>query len=135
MNLHPFIIIVTGMLILLWAYAAFSKLFNLGQFQHALMIQVFPRWVGKILVYVLPLSELILIGLLLIPQTRLIGMYSSFFMMGAFTLYVGGVVFKIYDQYPCACGGLFARLGWSNHFKVNIVLTLIAMAGVILMEL
>ncbi|MBB5646300.1 MauE/DoxX family redox-associated membrane protein [Pedobacter cryoconitis] len=135
MNLHPFIIIVTGMLILLWAYAAFSKLFNLAQFQHALMIQVFPRWVGKILVYVLPLSELILVGLLLIPQTRLIGMYSSFFMMGAFTLYVGGVVFKIYDQYPCACGGLFARLGWSNHFKVNIVLTLIALAGVILMEI
>lgn len=135
MNLHPFIIIITGMLVLLWAYAALSKLFNLHQFKQALMTQVFPQWVGKILVYVLPLSELILVGLLLIPQTRLIGMYSSFFMMGAFTLYVGGVVFKIYDQYPCACGGLFAKLGWSNHFKVNIVLTLIALAGVILMEI
>ena len=135
MNLHPFIIIITGVLVLLWAYAALSKLFNLHQFHEALMTQVFPRWVGKILLYVLPLSELIVVGLLIIPQTRLIGMYSSLFMMGAFTLYVGGAVFQIYEQYPCACGGLFARLGWQKHFKVNVVLTLIALAGVILMEI
>lgn len=135
MNLHPFIIIITGVLVLLWAYAALSKLFNLHQFHQALMTQVFPRWAGKILLYALPLSELVLVGLLIIPQTRLIGMYSSLFMMGAFTLYVGGAVFQIYDQYPCACGGLFAKLGWYNHFKVNIVLTLIALAGVILMEI
>ncbi|MBB5637843.1 general stress protein CsbA [Pedobacter cryoconitis] len=134
MNPHPFIIIITGLLILLWAYASFSKIFDMHKFQHALMTQVFPRWVGKILTYVLPLTEIALIVLLLIPQTRLTGMYSSLFLMGVFTLYVGGAVFQIYERYPCACGGLFARMGWYKHFKVNIILTLIALAGVILME-
>ncbi|CAM4423765.1 Methylamine utilisation protein MauE [Pedobacter westerhofensis] len=135
MNPHPFIILITGLLILLWAYASFSKLFDLKQFNHALMIQVFPRWLGKILLFALPISEIALIVLLLIPETRLIGMYSSMFLMALFTLYVGGAVFHIYDRHPCACGGLFGRLGWHKHFKVNIMLTLIALAGVILMEI
>lgn len=134
MNLHPVIIFISGILIILWMYAAVSKLTNLNQFSHALMTQVFPKWVGKILLYVLPLTELILVGLLIYSRTRLFGMYASLFLLFAFTLYVGGAVFHIYDRHPCACGGLFNRLGWHKHFKLNIMLTIVALAGVILME-
>ncbi|HEY0177708.1 MAG TPA: MauE/DoxX family redox-associated membrane protein [Pedobacter sp.] len=135
MNPHPFIILITGLLALLWAYASFSKLFNMHRFKQAMMTQVFPRWVGKIFIYTLPLTEIGLIVLLFIPQTRLLGMYASLFLMILFTLYVGGAVFQVYERYPCACGGLFSRLGWYKHFKVNIMLTLVALVGVILMEL
>ena len=134
MNLHPLIIFVTGLLIILWAYTVYAKLADLHRFQHALMTQVFPKWVGKVLLYLLPLSELVLIVLLILPGTRLLGMYASLFMLVLFTLYVGGAVFHIYDRHPCACGGLFNNLGWHRHFKVNIFLTLIALVGVILME-
>jgi hypothetical protein len=135
MNLHPFIILFTGLMIILWAYTAFSKIFNFHKFKQAMVTQVFPSWMGKILMFVLPIIEFAIVALLLFPQTRLIGMYSSLFLMILFTLYVGGAVFHIYDRHPCACGGLFARLGWSKHFKVNIMLTLVALVGVILMEL
>lgn len=135
MNPHPFIILITGFLIILWAYASFSKLFDLNRFQHAMMTQVFPKWIGKIFTYLVPLVEIAIIVLLLIPETRLIGMYSSMFLMFLFTLYVGGAVFQIYERHPCACGGLFGRLGWHKHFKVNIMLTIVALAGVVLMEL
>jgi len=135
MNLHPFIIFITGLLIILWAYTALSKLFDFNKFKYAMKIQVFPRWIGSILVYMLPVLELALVVLLIVPSTRLIGMYSSLFLMVLFTLYVGGAVFHIYDRNPCACGGLFNRLGWHKHFKVNIVLTLIALAGAVLMEI
>jgi hypothetical protein len=135
MNPHPFIILITGLLVILWGYASISKLTNLSEFQHAMMAQVFPKWVGRILIYVVPLAEIAMIVLLLIPSTRLIGMYASLFTMIAFTLYVGGAVFKLYLRTPCACGGLFNKLGWYRHFKVNIVLSLIALVGVVLMEL
>lgn len=135
MNPQPFIIIITGFLILLWAYASLSKVFNFYKFKQAMLTQVFPRWVGKIFSYLVPLVELVIIVLLVMPDTRLIGMYASLFLMGLFTLYVGGAVFQIYERHPCACGGLFARMGWYKHFKVNIVLTFIALAGVILMQL
>lgn len=135
MNPHPFIILVTGLLIILWAYSSFSKLYELKKFKHAMLSQVFPKWIGKILIYLVPLSEIIMIILLLITNTRLIGMYASFFIMLAFTIYVGAAVMGLYARRPCACGGLFSRLGWNKHLKVNIVLTLIALVGVLLMEL
>ena len=134
MNPHPFIIIITAFLILLWAYASLSKLFNFKEFKQAMAVQIFPQWIGKIMVYLVPLTELILVLLLILPQTRLEGMYASLFLMTLFTLYIGGAVFQIYERTPCACGGLFERMQWKRHFKVNIVITLIALAGVILME-
>lgn len=135
MNPHPFIILITGLLIILWVYSSFSKLYDLSNFKHAMMTQVFPEWIEKILIYLVPLSEIVMVILLLIPSTRLIGMYSSLFTMIAFTLYVAGTVFGLYERRPCACGGLFSRLGWERHLKVNIVLTLIALVGVLIMEL
>lgn len=134
MTIHPFIILVTGFIVILWAYTALSKLFDFNKFKQAMLTQVFPRWIGKILIYALPVVELTLVALLIFPETRLLGMYASLFLMVLFTLYVGGAVYNIYDQHPCACGGLFARLGWNKHFKVNIVLTLITLVGVVLME-
>lgn len=134
MNTYPFIIIITAFLVVLWAYAALSKLFHLAEFRQAMSVQVFPVWLGKILTLVLPLSELFLIALLIIPSSRLTGMYGSFFLMGLFTLYIGGAVFKIYERTPCACGGLFARLGWQTHLKLNIVLTLISLTGILLLS-
>lgn len=135
MNPHPFIILITGLLVILWGYSSISKLTNLDEFRTAMMTQVFPKWLSRILIYLVPLIEIAWIVLLLIPSTRLIGMYASLFTMIAFTLYVGGAVFKLYLRTPCACGGLFNKLGWQKHFRVNIVLSIIALVGVVLMEL
>jgi len=134
MNIHPFIIIICGLLIILWTYSSVSKLTEFGKFKQAMLTQVFPRWVGHLLIYLLPVIELSLAGLLLFKETRYYGMYASFFLMLLFTLYVGGAVLHIYSKYPCACGGLFNRLGWAKHFIVNIVLTIIALIGVLLIE-
>jgi uncharacterized membrane protein YqaE (UPF0057 family) len=62
-------------------------------------------------------------------------MYISLFMMVVFTVYVSGIIFRVYDVYPCPCGGVFSRIGWKKHFRVNLLLTLIAVVGVVLMEM
>lgn len=135
MNLHPFIILISGLLIILWTYSSFSKVFELDKFKHAMATQVFPKWIGKIFVFIIPLSEIAIIALLILPDTRLIGMYASFIMMLAFTIYVAGSVFGVYERKPCACGGLFGRLGWNRHLNLNAILTLLAFTGIILMKL
>lgn len=134
MNTYPFVIIVSILLIIMWAYAAVSKLVALQDFKQALATQVFPVWVGKILVWILPVAELGIAGLLLFKKTQLLGMYASFGLMLLFTLYVGGAVYNIYERYPCACGGLFAKLGWKKHFRLNIFFTLVSIIGIILLE-
>lgn len=134
MNTYPFIIIITVFLVALWAYASLSKILNLAEFKQAMALQVFPDWFGKMLIILVPLAELILIGLLLVPASRLLGMYGSFFMMSAFTMYIAGALLHLYERTPCACGGLFARLGWRAHLRLNIVLTLISLAGIMLLS-
>lgn len=134
MNTYPFIIIISILLIIMWAYAAISKLIELEQFKQSLATQVFPPWIGKILVWVLPIVELGIVALLLFKNTQIIGMYASFAMMLLFTLYVGGAVYNIYERHPCACGGLFAKLGWKKHFRVNVFFMLLSMIGIVLLE-
>lgn len=134
MSTYPFVIIISILLVIMWAYAAISKLLYLSTFKEALATQVFPEWIGKILVWVLPSSELAIAGLLLFQKTQILGMYASFGLMLLFSLYVGGAVYNIYERTPCACGGLFTKLGWKKHFRVNIFFTIISIIGIILLE-
>lgn len=134
MNLHYFITLITVLLVILWAYSALVKLANLKKFRYAMRTQVFPAWIGEIFVYLIPIVEIALIVLLLYPATRLLGMYSSMFTLILFTLYVSGAALRIYERFPCACGGIFGKLGWSKHLRINILLSLIALAGAVLME-
>jgi len=135
MSTYPFTLLITAFLVLLWTYALLSKLFFFSRFKRAMLTQVFPRWLSRIMTYLLPFTELMIIVLLLFANTRLLGMYASLILMGLFTFYVAGAVFRVYERHPCPCGGLFGRLGWHKHFKVNIMLTFIALIGVILMQL
>ncbi|WP_370632929.1 MauE/DoxX family redox-associated membrane protein [Mucilaginibacter sp. UR6-11] len=131
MNTDPFIILITALLIILWLYASLSKLFHFSNFKDSMSIQAFPAWLGKILTIVLPVIELTIVALLMVPATRLAGMCCSFLLMCMFTLYIAGAVFKLYRRMPCACGGLFNKLNWREHLNVNIILTIISLAGIL----
>lgn len=130
----PFILIITATLIVLWAYSSISKLMDMTRFHKGLKTQVFPKWIGEIIFWTLPAAELAMVVLLWMQDTRLLGMYLSAFLMLAFTIYIGGAVYQFYDRYPCPCGGIFRGMGWNKHFKVNLLLTLISVLGVLLME-
>lgn len=135
MNTIPiFIIVITAILVLLWAYSSISKFLDLPRFRRGLKSQVFPKWMGEILFWTLPATELILIALLWLPDTRLFGMYLSALLMLSFTIYIGGAVYGFYDRYPCPCGGIFRGMRWNTHLKVNFILTCVSVAGILLME-
>lgn len=122
------------MFILLWGYASLPKLFNMKYFREVLDSQAIPKWINPYLTWLLPITEIVVMILLIFPSTRIIGMYGSLILMFIFTLYVSGIIIRIYDIYPCPCGGLFTRLGWKRHFKINIVLTLVAIIGIALIS-
>lgn len=127
--------VIVVLFILLWAYAALPKFFNMKRFGEILETQAIPKWLAVVLKWTLPVAELGTVYLLLVPETRLPGMYISFFMMLVFTLYVGGIIFQVYDVYPCPCGALFRRMGWKKHYRVNLILTAVALLGILLMEM
>ncbi|RQO70236.1 hypothetical protein DBR43_19600 [Pedobacter sp. KBW06] len=135
MGMSVLIYTIIALFIALWIYAAVPKLRNIKYFKEVLKSQAIPKWSVPWLSWMLPVVELGTVVLLIIPETRLRGMYISLLMMTVFTVYVSGIIYQVYDIYPCPCGGVFSRIGWKKHFKVNLLLTLIAAVGVVLMEM
>jgi hypothetical protein len=111
--------------ILLWVYAAFSKLMTFEKFQAQLsqspMLTSFAFWVA----WMVPLIEIGLAFLLWIKSSRFIGLLASFTLMTMFS----GYIFLItrYSAFiPCSCGGILEKLSWDQHLLFNLCLVVAA---------
>lgn len=127
------IYLIVALFILLWTYTSLPKFFKFKRYKEILASQAIPKWSVSTLAWLIPIAELAVVGLLLLPQTRLLGLYASFLLMLIFTIYVGGIMLSAYDRYPCPCGAMFRRMGWRKHFRVNIYLSSIALIGILLL--
>lgn len=122
--------IVCFLLILLWMYAAVSKLINFPLFRLQMQRQVLPVFLKGRLIYILPFIEILAALLLLFELTLRLGLYLSALLMCAFTIYVGLAVFKVLGKVPCSCGGIISGLGWRVHFIFNIFCLLLTILGI-----
>lgn len=122
--------IVLFLLVLLWVYAAVSKLSDLQRFQSQMNKQVLPDTLKPVLIFLLPIVEIATAVTLIFDRTRLAGLFLSLGLMLAFTLYVGLAVFKVYPRIPCTCGGILSQMGWQLHFAFNIFYLLLTAVGI-----
>lgn len=117
-------------LVLLYVYAAASKLADPGAFGRELHRQPFPPEAADALLYLLPLSELAAAGMLLFGRTLSTGLKLSLVLLVFFTGYILLAVLGYWQHIPCACGGIISRLTWGQHLVFNclfIALNLIAL--------
>lgn len=126
--------IIPAIFIFLFVYTALSKLFA-----HKIFTQVLTETplIGSIAVYIaiaIPVFELMVALLLLIPHTRRWGLYSAFGLMLIFTLYIGYMI-AFTPNRPCTCGGVLEKMTWTQHLLFNIGFTLLALAGILLLPL
>jgi putative oxidoreductase len=108
------------MLILLWATTAASKLGNLNGFQSDLDKQVFTKTFNGILLYAVPIAELVAAALLTFEKTRFVGLAVSLFLISAFTAYIILTLSGFFNKVPCSCGGVLKFLGWKAHLYFNL---------------
>jgi len=124
--------IISYLYILLFVYAAVSKLSEFENFQAELgqspLLSAFTGWVSV----VIPAAELLIALLLAFPKFRLIALYLAFSMMVMFTAYII-IVLNFSAYVPCSCGGILGKLGWTAHLVFNIFFTVMALAAIILM--
>ncbi|SHK71835.1 hypothetical protein SAMN05444371_3438 [Epilithonimonas mollis] len=69
--------------------------------------------------YAVIISEMVIAILLSVPKFRLIGLYASFGIMSAFTVYIY-LILNFSDFIPCSCGGILEKMGWTEHLIFNI---------------
>jgi putative oxidoreductase len=114
-----FVFLVIWLYIVLYGYTAIDKLWNVGTFIDAINVQVFPKVLTPYIAWGIPVIELILFSLLIIPKTQHLGLYLATGLMLVFTIYVGwGAVQDVGDR-PCGCAGIFSTLKWHEHFQLN----------------
>jgi putative oxidoreductase len=124
--------IIVGLVILLFVYAAVSKLANFDLSRRQMLIQVFPLWLSAILVWAIPLAELIAATMLLFSNTMLRGLYLSCLLMTVFTGYIALVLLHLFKKVPCSCGGILQHMSWETHLVFNAVFLILIIVTIIL---
>lgn len=117
--------------ILLWIYAATSKILELEQFRIQISQVAFLKPLAGILIVLVPFIEYVLAFLLLLNKTRALGLLGSAILMSLFTIYIAGMI-HFSPQLPCSCGGIINNLTWQQHLLFNLLFTGLGITGVFL---
>ena len=128
MKTHAFPLFVSSVLVLLFGYTAFSKLLTLSAFEDDLSRIPFISGGASVLAPAIPMTELVIMLLLLFPATWLKGLYFSAGLLSVFTAYLIGMLL-LAPEVPCSCGGVISGMGWWEHVGMNAGFIGLAVAG------
>lgn len=121
--------IISCLFIILFVYAAFTKLMDYQKFTVQIgqspLLMALSGWIA----WMVPTVEIVVALMLSFPKIRLLGMYASFTLMTMFTVYIV-MILNFADHVPCSCGGILEKLGWTEHLIFNISFMLLALVGI-----
>jgi hypothetical protein len=122
--------IICILFVILFIYAATSKLFDYDNFKAQLgrspLLARFWNWI-----WLVPVIEIVIAALLPIPKTQLVGLYASFSLMTMFTAYIVAIL-GFSEFIPCSCGGVLSHMSWNGHLWFNATFIFLALTGIIL---
>ncbi|WP_316811453.1 MauE/DoxX family redox-associated membrane protein [Pedobacter heparinus] len=121
----------SGILILVFFYSGLDKLWHLNSFGNIVSKSPLIGHYSELIMWLVPVSELVICILLFIPKFRFVGFCLSFLMMLCFTLYIGYMIAYV-PQLPCNCGGITKYMNWHQHLYFNVGLTLLALWGILI---
>ena len=111
--------------IFLFLYAAYSKIADHQRFENGLSRVALIGSAASYLAWIVPLSEIFIAVLLIIPQTYKLGLGAFVGLMAAFTVYIISMLLWA-TKLPCHCGGVIEQLSWTQHVWFNLAFIAIA---------
>ncbi|SRX52217.1 MauE/DoxX family redox-associated membrane protein [Aequorivita sp. CIP111184] len=123
--------IISLLFILLFVYAALSKLLDYETFQIQLAQSPLLSAYAGIVSVLVPSIEILLAVLLVIPRFRFPALIGCFWLMVMFTAYIV-IILNFSDFVPCSCGGVLEKLSWTEHLFFNISFIILAVVGILL---
>jgi len=123
---------VIGLICLaLFALSAYEKLIDQERFTAGLSKV---KFIGDYAVYValaVPIVEIIISILLIIPATQKLGLYAFAALMSIFTVYIASMLLWA-EKLPCHCNLIVEKLSFNEHLIFNIGFILLALLGIYL---
>ncbi|MBV9960761.1 MAG: hypothetical protein JO072_00820 [Parafilimonas sp.] len=116
---------------LLFTYAAFSKLQDVQMFKAQLLKFPLIGYAAVFLSWAIPVAEIITALLLFIPQFQYAGFIVSTILLTAFTLFLI-VMVSFEKSLPCSCGGVIAKLTWREHIVFSLFFLILSLLGIYL---
>jgi len=122
--------IICLLFVLLFVYAAVSKLLDFENFQVQLgqspLLSAYADWI----VYSIPVIELVISVALLTSRFRYIGLLAAFGLMVMFSVYIV-IILKYSSFIPCSCGGILSEMNWTEHLTFNISFVVLALIAIV----
>lgn len=127
-NIHE---LISFLLIILWIYAAISKLLQLENFRIRLSQFPFISEYAHQLAWLVPGVEIIIALLFFFPRLKDEAYLASAALLLVFTAYIIAVL-NLSDSIPCSCNGVLPSLSWKEHILFNVGFLLLAIAGLLM---
>jgi uncharacterized membrane protein YphA (DoxX/SURF4 family) len=125
--------IIVFLFVVLFLYAAGSKLTEYNKFVGQMGKSPMLTDLAPLLAWIVPVVEIIVAVMLLISRLRLVGMYAAFGLMFVFTLYIIAIL-SFSKELPCSCGGVLSMLGWKEHLIFNTFYVGLGLSGIVLLN-
>ena len=122
---HLVIEFVRYSFILLFVYAAISKLLDFDTYQSQLGQSPLLASFAIPISYGVIIIELITAVLLMIPSLIKVALQLSLLLMVMFTTYII-IILKFTTFTPCSCGGVLEKLSWTEHLIFNLIFNYIS---------
>jgi len=122
--------IIAALLILLFLYTSVSKFVDFKGFVFDMYNQPFPNWIKPILIWSVPILEILISLALMFDKLRIFGFWGSFVIMTMFTIYAATVLANFFGRIPCSCGGVIKYLSWNQHLIFNVFFVSISAIGI-----
>ncbi|MCV9932868.1 hypothetical protein OIU80_11285 [Flavobacterium sp. LS1R47] len=123
--------IICLLYVLLFVYAAVSKLLDFENFEVQLgkspLLSAFASWVS----WLVPVIELLIVLLLIIPKFQSAGLFAAFSLMTMFTAYIF-IVLHYSSFVPCSCGGVLEKMSWNSHLIFNMAFLLFGALAIVI---
>lgn len=123
-------LIIAYFFILLFLYAAVSKILDFENFQVQIGQSPLLSAYAGFISYAVILVEIIIALLLSFERSRKVGLYCSTALMSAFTIYIY-LILNYSDFVPCSCGGILEKLGWTKHLVFNVVCVVLGIVAIV----
>lgn len=123
--------IISYLFVLLFIYAAASKLLAFNHFRIQLGKSPIISSYAHVIAWLVPALEVLLGLLLCFARTRFLALVGSLNLVIMFTAYI--VIILNWSSFiPCSCGGILSEMGWTEHLIFNVVFIVLAVAGLLL---
>ncbi|WP_026704728.1 MauE/DoxX family redox-associated membrane protein [Flavobacterium soli] len=127
-----FIDVVVLLYVLLFTYAATSKLIDHENFRVQLGQSPLLSAFAAELALGVPLLELLLAGILLSTRWRFAALLGSLTLMAMFSAYIH-IILHHSPFVPCSCGGVLEKMTWHQHLTFNLAFVLQGAAALLIM--